>query len=398
MSNNESKKSYRSLAFVGGLVLTVAPLTFAQSTTTQSTTTQTQTAAPPQGSSTSTDNTSTQSSTTMQGSEAAAGEARARTVSNGEKAKIRGVVTRRDADTFTVRDENGVDTVVRLTDTTRVTERKGNPFRRAKDYGVTSILRGLNLEVEGRGDATGQLAADRVKFSNEEFKVARALEARVNPVEGRVGTAENRIGQVEQNSQRLSGQLDELTALSNAARGGAVAAQQSADSAIAGVTATNDRISAIDDYEPQQTAAINFKVGSVVLSPDARTQLDDIAKQAVSAKGYVIEVTGFADATGGLELNRRLSQRRADAVVRYLAENHRIPLRRIITPFGYGEAQAIADNTTRDGRAQNRRVEVKVLVNKGLTQPAPTMTTPNTTGASTGAAATGASSSGVTSN
>jgi hypothetical protein len=147
---------------------------------------------------------------------------------------------------------------------------------------------------------------------------------------------------------------------------------------VTGVRATNDRISALDDYSPQQTAAVNFKVGSAVLSRDARTQLDEIAKQAFNAKGYVIEVSGFASADGSLNLNRRLSERRADAVVRYLAENHRIPLRRIVTPFGYGESQAVADNTTREGRARNRRVEVKVLVNRGLTQPAPEINVPST--------------------
>jgi flagellar motor protein MotB len=66
-------------------------------------------------------------------------------------------------------------------------------------------------------------------------------------------------------------------------------------------------------------------------------------------------------------------------VVRYLVENHNIPLRRIITPFGYGEAKAVADNSSRQGRAENRRVEVKILVNRGLTQPAPTINTPSST-------------------
>lgn len=332
--------------------------------------------------------TSTQSSTDTQKSTtntAGGTDARERSVTSGEKAKISGVVTKREADTFTISDINGVNTVVRLTDTTRVTERKSNPFRRAKNYATTNILPGLSLEVEGRGDGAGQLTADKVRFSDTEFKVARSLEARVNPVEsrvgtaeGRIGTAEGRIGQVEQNAQRLSGQLEELAAVSNAAKGGAVTAQATADAAVTGVRATNDRISALDDYTPQQTAAVNFKVGSAVLSSDARTQLDEIAKQAFNAKGYVIEVSGFASADGSLNLNRRLSERRADAVVRYLAENHRIPLRRIVTPFGYGESQAVADNTTREGRARNRRVEVKVLVNRGLTQPAPEINVPGT--------------------
>jgi outer membrane protein OmpA-like peptidoglycan-associated protein len=288
-----------------------------------------------------------------------------RTVSDGQKMKVEGVVVRRDADTFVVRDVNGVDTVVRLTDTTSV-KSKGGFLSGGTRYGVTAILRGLNVEVEGRGDSAGQLVASKVRFSNSDLRVARTVESRVDPVETRVGSAEGRIEQVEQNSQRLSGQIDELAAVSNAARGGARAAQDTADAAVAGVNATNERISSLDDYVPQESIAISFRSGSAILSRDAKAQLDEIATKALNAKGYVIEVSGYADATGSVERNRRLSTQRADSVVRYLAENHRIPLRRIVTPFGYGEAQAVADNTTREGRAQNRRVEVKILVNRGL--------------------------------
>ena len=80
----------------------------------------------------------------------------------------------------------------------------------------------------------------------------------------------------------------------------------------------------------------------------------------------MIEVAGFASSDGDPALNERLSQRRADAVVRYLTENHAIPLRRLVTPFGFGEKNPVADNATREGRQQNRRVEVKILVNQGL--------------------------------
>jgi outer membrane protein OmpA-like peptidoglycan-associated protein len=120
---------------------------------------------------------------------------------------------------------------------------------------------------------------------------------------------------------------------------------------------------------------VRTRVGSAVLSPEAKTTLDQIAQQALKARGYVLEVRGFASADGSEAKNRMLSQRRADAVVQYLAYTHNIPLRRIVTPFGYGESQAVADNTTRAGRAQNRRVEVKILVNKGLLQNAPVINT-----------------------
>jgi outer membrane protein OmpA-like peptidoglycan-associated protein len=343
MSTNKTRL-FQSLTLALGLVLALAPLALGQSGTTTG------------------------------------GQANVRTVSSGQKMKVKGVVTRRDADTFTVRDLNGVDTVVRLTDQTSV-KSKGGFLRGGTNYGVTNILRGLNVEVEGRGDQNGQLVAEKVRFNESDLRVARTVESRVDPVENRVGDAENRIGQVEQNAQRLSGQIDELAAVSNAARGGAKAAQETADAAVAGVNATNERISALDDYVVQDTMAINFRVNSAVLSRDAKAQLDSVATKAQSAKGYVIEISGYTDSSGSLDKNRRLSQQRADSVVRYLVENHQIPLRRIITPYGYGESQAIADNRTRSGREANRRVEVKILVNRGLVQPSPTITTPSSSGA-----------------
>jgi OOP family OmpA-OmpF porin len=296
-----------------------------------------------------------------------------RSVASGEKMKIKGVVTRRDSDTFTVRDNNGVDTTVRLDDKTSV-KTKGGFMRGGTNYAQTNILRGLNLEVEGRGNGSGELAAEKIRFNESDLRVARAVESRAAPLEDRASTTESKLSQVEQNAQRLSGQLDELAAVANTAKGGARAAQETADSAVAGVNATNDRISALDDYEPQTVLAVNFKTGSSILSKDSKAQLDEVATKALNSKGYVLEVSGFADATGSVARNRALSQRRADTVIRYLVENHSIPLRRIVTPYGYGESNPVAENTSRDGRAQNRRVEVKLLVNKGLLQSAPAMT------------------------
>ena len=300
--------------------------------------------------------------------------ANTRTVASGQKMKVKGVVTRRDIDanTFDVLDANGVTTTVALDDRTSI-KTKGGFFGGGSSYGASNILRGLNLEVEGRGDAQGRLAATKVRFGDTDLRVAQSIQARVDPVETRVGNAEGRIAEAEQNAQRLSGQLEELAAVSNAARGGAKAAQETADLAVSGVNQTNERISALDDYTVQQSVNVNFRVGSAVLSREAKSTLDEIAQQALRARGYVVEVRGFASADGSENANRRLSQQRADAVVRYLAETHNIPLRRIITPFGYGEKQAIADNATREGRVQNRRVEVAVLVNRGLMQQAPNL-------------------------
>ncbi len=291
------------------------------------------------------------------------------TVAAGQKMKLKGFVVRRDADTFVVQDAvSGAQTTVLLSDRTSV-KTKGGFFGGGSNFGQTAIMRGLNLEVEGRGDSTGQLVAEKIRFNDSDLRTARTVEANVTPVEGRVGTAETRIAATEQNAERMSGQVDELAAISNAANGGAVAAQESADRAVEGVRVANDRISSIDDYTPERSIAVGFKLRSSALTPEAKKTLDEIATYAQTAKGYLLEVTGYAYESRNKDANRRLSEQRAESIVRYLVENHRIPMRRIVTPFGFGNANPVADNTTREGRAQNRRAEVRVLLNRGISQP-----------------------------
>src|SRR6185369_11420978 len=262
-----------------------------------------------------------------------------RSVPAGSKMKFRGVVISRDADVFTIRDRSRQDYQVLITDNTSI-KTNGGFLRSGKKYPVTDILRGLIVEVEGRGDQQGQLVADKIRFNESDMRMAQ--------------TAETRVAPVEANMERISGQMDELYA---------VAAEARAEAANA-----NERISALDDYDQQEAVAVTFRINSAVLSPEAKRQLDDFAAKTTTAKGFMIEVSGHTDSTGGEAKNFRLSQQRAESVVQYLAVNHKIPLRRFITPMGYGKTEAVADNSTVSGRAQNRRVEVKMLLNRGMTQ------------------------------
>ena len=271
-----------------------------------------------------------------------------RPVPSGAKMKFKGVVVRRDSDTFVIRDRSRVDYQVLMTDDTSI-RTHGGFFRSGKKYAVTDILTGLIIEVEGRGDAQGQLVADKIRFDESDMRAAI--------------TTETRVGPVEANQQRLAGQMDELYAVAEEAR--------------REVTRVDERVSALDDYDVQESVAVNFRVNSSALSPEARRQLDGLAAKAAAARGYVIEVSGHADATGSASRNFRLSRDRADAVVQYLAVTHKIPMRRFITPMGYGTTEAVSDNTTAAGRAQNRRVEVKLLLNRGLVRPAATTSTRN---------------------
>jgi outer membrane protein OmpA-like peptidoglycan-associated protein len=268
-----------------------------------------------------------------------------RPVPSGAKMKFKGVVITRDADGFTVRDRTRTDYQILLTDNTSI-KTYGGFFKRGKEYAVTDILRGLIVEVEGRGDAQGQLVADKIRFNESDMRAAITTDTRVNPVEA--------------NQERMAGQMDELYAVAAEARSEAAAA--------------NERISALDDYDVQDSVAVTFRVNSTVLSPEAKRQLDELAARASNQRAFMIEVAGHTDATGGDAKNFRLSRERADAVVQYLAVAHKIPLRRFVTPMGYGKTEAVADNTTSSGRAQNRRVEVKMLMNRGMSRQTTTPT------------------------
>jgi outer membrane protein OmpA-like peptidoglycan-associated protein len=278
-----------------------------------------------------------------------------RSVAPAAKLKLRGVIVDRDPDTFTVQEEGGAETVVMLTDRTSV-KSKGGFLRSGTNYDVTSLLRGLNVEVEGRGNESGQLVASKIRFDRDDLKVARSIETRVTPVEGRLTT-------VEAQNRSLAGQVDELNEVSRTMKG-------DIERNTGAIASTNTRISSIDDYDVAEETTVYFKVNSSMLTPEGKAALDTIAQRAMSSKGYVIEIAGFTDTTGSVEKNRMLSQKRADSVVRYLQENHDIPLRRMVTPFGYGELKPAAENDTREGREQNRRVEIRVLVSRGITQQA----------------------------
>ena len=263
----------------------------------------------------------------------------ARAVPSGARMKFEGVVIGRDADTFTIRDRTRTDYQVLITDNTSI-KTYGGFLRGGKKYPVTDILRGLIVEVEGRGDAQGQLVADKIRFNESDMRAAITSDTRVTPV--------------EENQKAIAGQMDELYAIAAEAR--------------QGVAAVNERVSSLDDYDVQENVAVTFRINSAVLSPEARRQLDDFAAKTANARAFMIEVSGHTDSTGSEAKNFQLSRARAEAVVQYLSVNHKIPQRRFVTPMGYGKTEAVADNTTAAGRAQNRRVEVKMLLNRGMNQ------------------------------
>jgi len=150
-----------------------------------------------------------------------------------------------------------------------------------------------------------------------------------------------------------------------AANQAATRAQQSADGARTfadqGLTRLERTIDAANKFKMVKTSTVLFAVGASKLTEDGKKELDDFAKQADGVQRFVVEVQGFTDKTGTAAVNEALSQARAEEVARYLANEHKIPVRSIAT-LGSGYAMPVADDKTRDGRKQNRRVEVRLFV------------------------------------
>ena len=272
-------------------------------------------------------------------------EGKKRIVGDGQELSVKGVILHRDPESIVLRDLSRNDTVVMLTDGTKIRTEQKWLFQGRRPFDVTVLIPGLIVTAEGKGSG-GNLVADVIEFSEEDLHAAMAAYVQAAPIARQA--AENKKG-IAQNKEQISDTDRKLAETSKE------------------VVATNKRINELDQYELVKSVAVFFPLNSAKLSDEAKAQLDDLASKAPGAKNYLVEVQGYTDSTGKASKNLELSQDRADAVVQYLTVKHSIPLRRITMPMGYGESKA-SDMSSASGRSQERRVEVRILVNKGLNQ------------------------------
>ena len=269
-------------------------------------------------------------------------------IANGQKARIAGVVVSSDTGTMTVRDVNGCETVVIVREGTRT----------RPNQGCTAICPGRCVRVEGRGNCSGQLVAEEIKFRRDDCNICYF---------------DSILDQLKQADALLSAKLDHTDATANAALAQAQSAQaaaenarQAADVALAGVKANNERLSNLDEYTATDEAVVTFATSKWNLKAEDKAILDQFAAKALASKGYMITISGFTDSTGPEAYNDRLADKRANAVMRYLVSVGNVPVRRILVTYAGAEASPVADNDTRHGRAMNRRASVKLLVNPAL--------------------------------
>jgi OOP family OmpA-OmpF porin len=153
----------------------------------------------------------------------------------------------------------------------------------------------------------------------------------------------------------------------------AVAAQQVADAANARVGVLTDTVANLDNYHAVAETSVKFGFNRDVLTPQAKESLDQLAGNLASTKGYILALEGGTDSVGSADYNYDLSQRRANSVIQYLASKYNVPAHKIYV-IGLGKDKPVEDNKTKAGRADNRRVDVRLMTNTtgDTTKPATT--------------------------
>jgi outer membrane protein OmpA-like peptidoglycan-associated protein len=202
----------------------------------------------------------------------------------------------------------------------------------------TALIPGLKISVEGFRDEQSRLVADTITFSGDDLRTAESVQAGVTPTQEAVEANEQNIAA---NKEQIASNEQEIQDVSK-------------------------RFSDLTEFDTKGEATIFFASGSKSIPAKDQTALMDLARNAVNLTGYLVEVKGYADSSGDAAMNQKLSMDRAQEVVAFLIQNCNVPVRRIVAPGAMGAAAPVASNETSQGRSKNRRVEVKVLVNRGL--------------------------------
>src|SRR5438093_8330141 len=277
----------------------------------------------------------------------------------GDKAEVKGMITARTGETLIVKSGEGSTTVV-LTDDTKTKDDKGLFGLDKQHMSNVVLIPGLKVDIDGTSDEQGRVVARTITVDGDDLETAEMVQSGLHPtaeqVAANVQTLEAHRGQLASQKENIEANQQNMAAN-----------KQQIEKNINDIEENTNRFTALAEYDVKGQATVNFEVGSTKISVKDQIELKELANTATRLKGYIIEVTGYADSTGGAAMNTKLSEDRAKAVVTYLMQKGEVPVRHIVAPGAMGEYGAAAPNETEAGRAENRRVEVKVLVNKGIT-------------------------------
>ncbi|MGC2764192.1 MAG: OmpA family protein [Candidatus Acidiferrum sp.] len=273
----------------------------------------------------------------------------------GDKTKVKGLITARTGDTIVLKATDGTSVTVTLDDDTKVQQPKGLGVRK-KQMSAAALIPGLKVSVDGTSQDATHILAKSITFDKDDLQTAEMIQAGLNPTDQKVAANQQSIGENKQNIEANKQGID--------ANQQNIAANKTTIDANA--TETSKRFSELSEYDTKDQLDIRFASGSITVSPANQEALKKLAHNAVNLTGYIIQVKGFADSSGNPAMNQKLSMERAQNVIAFLLQDCNVPVRHIIAPGAMGEAAPAASNETAAGRAENRRVEVKVLINKGL--------------------------------
>jgi OOP family OmpA-OmpF porin len=285
--------------------------------------------------------------------------------SNGEKVKVTGLITTRTGETLTMKTAAAGNVVVVLTDDTKVQQPKGIGLRK-KQMSVTVLIPGLKISVDGVGDAQSRVTAKTITFNADDLQLAETIQAGLTPTRHAVQANQQNIATNKQDIQSNQQQITATQEKTQANKEEITANREDIEASQQEIEAANKRFSELSEYETKANISVNFAVGKSIISASDKSALSALAHDAVNLTGYIIQVKGYADSSGNAAMNQKLSMDRAQAVIAYLIQDCNVPVRHVIAPGAMGTADPAAANETAQGRAENRRVEVKVLVNKGV--------------------------------
>jgi outer membrane protein OmpA-like peptidoglycan-associated protein len=194
------------------------------------------------------------------------------------------------------------------------------------------------------------------------------VRGQVGEVNTKVDTLSGSLEETQERTRKNEERIGQVDQKAEAAGKSAADARSAADAAAARATEVNTRVDAVETSKRRLVYEVtlsedqgNFKFGKVELPDEAKARIDEVINQLkADPKGVFIEIEGHTDNVGPQEINERIGLERAESVKRYIYEAHQIPLHKI-NVISYGEEKPVAPNKTRDGRAQNRRVVIRVL-------------------------------------
>jgi OmpA-OmpF porin, OOP family len=289
-----------------------------------------------------------------------------------EKKEVKGMIIARNGETIVVESGGGKVTVV-LTDDTTTKDNTGLFGLDREHMSSVVLIPGLKVDVNGVADEQGRIVAKTITVDGDDLETAEMIQAGLHPTAKQVAENVQAISanqkNISANQENIAANKEQLAAHSeNIATNqqGIAANQQKIAENIKNIEENTNRFTALSEYDVKGEATVKFNVGSSRISAEDQEEIKKLGQTAVGLKGYIIEVMGYADSTGSAAMNTKLSEDRAKAVITCLIQQGNVPVRHIVAPGAMGEYGQAAPNETQAGRAENRRVEVKILVNKGI--------------------------------